>query len=90
VTAATSLTTGVSGDALALTPAGYPGNKSQIKTYTYQLDQVARDLGTAKWDVKQIEEYALSVRSLHRGAPTTTTTMPTTTSTPPSTTSTTS
>ena len=39
VTAATALTSPVSADALALTPAGYPGNASQIKTWTFQTGQ---------------------------------------------------
>jgi hypothetical protein len=59
VTAATSLTTGVSAGALALTPAGYPDNETQIKTYTAQLGEVSRDLGVAKGDVKAIETIAL-------------------------------
>ncbi|MGA3353696.1 MAG: hypothetical protein ABSD85_10990 [Acidimicrobiales bacterium] len=67
VTAATSLTTGLSGEALALTPAGYPGNESQIKTYNFQLNQVARDLGIAKGDVKAIEDIALGIRVFHFG-----------------------
>ncbi len=65
VTAATSLTTGVSAEALALSPMGYPGNESQIKTYYFQLGQVARDLGIAKSDVKQIEAIALGTHTLH-------------------------
>jgi hypothetical protein len=59
------LTNGLSAEALALTPAGYPGNESQIKTYTFQLGQVSRDLGIAKSDVKQIETIALATHSLH-------------------------
>jgi hypothetical protein len=65
VTSATSLTTGVSAGALALTPAGYPGNESQIKTWTYQLVQVANDLATAKQDIKTIEDIALGVQRIH-------------------------
>ncbi len=65
VTAATSLTTGVSAEALALTPAGYPGNQSQIKTWTYQLNEVGRDLGYAKSDVKAIEAIALGIHKIH-------------------------
>ena len=65
VTAATALTTGLSTEALALTPAGYPGNESQIKTYEFQLGQVARDLGIAKADVKGIEAIALGTYWLH-------------------------
>ena len=65
VTAATALTTGVSAEALALTPAGYPGNESQIKTWTYQLSQVGRDLVTAKDEVKAIEDIALDTHSIH-------------------------
>jgi hypothetical protein len=64
VTAATSLTTGVSAGALALTPAGYPGNQSQVKTYTFQLGEVSRDLGAAKADVKEIEAIALGLHKL--------------------------
>ncbi len=60
VTAAAALTTGLSADALALTPAGYPGNESQIKTYNFQLGQIARDLRIAKSDVKNIETIALN------------------------------
>jgi hypothetical protein len=74
VTAATSLTSGVSAEALALTPAGYPGNKSQIKTWTYQLAQVAKDLRVAKADVKAIEDIALSTHSIHFAKPVSTTT----------------
>jgi hypothetical protein len=80
VTAATSLTNGVSADALALTPAGYPGNKSQIKTWTYQLGQVSRDLGIAKRDVKDIEAIALRIHGIHFGKPVSTTTMTSTAS----------
>jgi hypothetical protein len=86
VTAATSLTTGVSTSALALAPAGYPGNKSQIKTYTFQLGQVAHDLGTAKRDIKEIEAIALNVHRLHILAPISSTTS--TSSTSPTTTTT--
>jgi hypothetical protein len=78
VTAATSLTNGVSADALALTPAGYPGNESQIKTWTYQLGQVSRDLGIAKRDVKDIEAIALGMHGIHFGKPVSTTTTTTT------------
>jgi len=79
VTAATSLTTGVSADALALTPAGYPGNESQIKTWTYQLGQVAKDLAIAKGDVKAIEAIALNTHHIHIFKPVTATTSTTTT-----------
>jgi hypothetical protein len=65
VTAATSLTTGLSTEALALTPAGYPGNESQIKTYNFQLGQVTRDLVIAKGDVKTIEDIALGTHKFH-------------------------
>ena len=65
VTAATALTTGLSANALALTPAGYPGNQSQIKTYNFQLAQVKKDLGMAKGDVKAIEDIALGLRWYH-------------------------
>ena len=84
VAAASSLTAGISADALTLTPSGYPGNESQIKTWTYQLDQVGRDLSKAKYDVQQIEQIALRVRFLPivKGVPaTTTTTVPATTTT---------
>jgi hypothetical protein len=87
VSAATALTNGVSAGALALTPAGYPGNESQVKTWDYQLNQVARDLELAKLDVKAIEAIALHTRLLPpplvSPAPTTTTTTvpPTTTTT---------
>jgi hypothetical protein len=64
VTAATTLTAGVSANALALTPAGYPGNKSQIKTYTFELGQVSHDLGVAKSEVKEIEVIALGLHKL--------------------------
>jgi hypothetical protein len=81
VTAATALTTGVSADALALTPAGYPGNKSQIQTWTFQLGRVARDVAAAKSDVKRIEAIALSTHRLHILSPTSTTTSTSTTTT---------
>jgi hypothetical protein len=64
VTAATSLTSEISADALALTPAGYPGNESQIKTWTYQVGQASHDLGVAKNDVNAIEDVALSLHKL--------------------------
>ena len=64
VSAATSLTAGVSAGALALAPAGYPGNESQIKTYEFQLGEVSRDLGKAKADVKEIEGIALGIHKL--------------------------
>jgi hypothetical protein len=69
VTAATALTSGVSTDALALTPAGYPGNASQIKTWTFQTGQAAHDLTVAKNDIKAIEDVALGLHKvpvLHR------------------------
>jgi hypothetical protein len=59
------LTTGLSTEALALTPAGYPGNESQIKTYNFQLGQVTRDLVIAKGDVKTIEDIALGTHKFH-------------------------
>jgi len=65
VSAATSLTTGVSAGALALTPAGYPGNQSQIRTYSYQLGQVSKDLATAQRDVNKIERVAQDMHGLH-------------------------
>ncbi|HMK96046.1 MAG TPA: hypothetical protein VK425_00785, partial [Acidimicrobiales bacterium] len=64
VTASASLTSGVSADALALTPSGYPGNQSQIKTWTYQLGQAHQDLSIANNDVKRIEAIALGVYRL--------------------------
>jgi len=79
VTAATSLTTGVSAEALALTTAGYPGNESQIKTWTTQLGQVAKDLAKAKDAVKHIEAIALNTHGIHIFKPVTTTTTSTTT-----------
>jgi hypothetical protein len=74
VTAATALTSGVSTEALALTPAGYPGNESQIKTWTFQLSQVGRDITTAKDNVKAIEDIALDTNSIHVLKPVSTTT----------------
>ena len=65
VTAATALTTNLSTNALALTPAGYPGNESQIKTYNFELAQAKRDLGVAKGDVKSIEDIALGAKEFH-------------------------
>jgi hypothetical protein len=64
VSAATALTSTVSADALALIPAGYPGNESQIKTWTYQTGQAAHDLAVAKNDVKAIEDIALDLHKL--------------------------
>jgi hypothetical protein len=64
VSAATALTTGVSSSALALTPAGYPGNASQIKAWTFQLSEVAHDLAAAKYDIKSIEKFALGLNRL--------------------------
>ena len=64
VTAATALTGPVSADALALTPAGYPGNASQIKTWTFQTGQAAHDLVVAKNDIKAIEDVALGLHKL--------------------------
>jgi hypothetical protein len=74
VTAATALTANLSTEALALTPAGYPGNESQIKTYSFQLSQVNRDLATAKGDVKAIEDIALDTHTFHFAKPVSTTT----------------
>lgn len=48
VSAAASLTTSLSTEALALTPAGYPGNESQIKTYDFQLGQISKDLAGSR------------------------------------------
>ena len=64
VPAATALTGPVSADALALTPAGYPGNASQIKTWTFQTGQAAHDLVVAKNDIKAIEDVALGLHKL--------------------------
>jgi hypothetical protein len=64
VTAATSLTTGVSAGALALTPAGYPANENQVKAYTTQLGEASHDLGVAKFDVKAIEAIALGAHAI--------------------------
>ncbi|MGA2530758.1 MAG: hypothetical protein ABSG36_16575, partial [Acidimicrobiales bacterium] len=72
VSAATSLTTNLSSEALALTPAGYPGNESQINTYKFQLAQVAKDLGIAKGDVKAIEDIALGIHPKRVSTTTTT------------------
>jgi hypothetical protein len=66
MTAATALTAGVSADALALTPAGYPGNESQIKSYSVNLRESSKDLGTAKVDIKRIETMALGAHKLPR------------------------
>ena len=65
MTAATALTTGLSTEALALTPAGYPGNESQIKTYAFQLGQVAQRSRDRQGDVKGIEAIALGTNWLH-------------------------
>jgi hypothetical protein len=83
VTAATALTNTVSAEALALTPSGYPGNKSQIQTWNFQLGRVARDLGVAKGDVKKIEAVALDTHRFHIASPVsaTTTSTPSTTTT---------
>ena len=81
VTAATSLTSGVSTEALALQPSGYPGNESQIKTWTNPLGQVAKDLAQAKQDVKKIEAIALDTHKIHVFKPVSTTTSTTTTTT---------
>jgi hypothetical protein len=92
VAAATSLTTGVSAEALALTPSGYPGNKSEIQTWIYQLRQVGRDLDRARDDVQRIEQMALSVHFLPSplvAGSTTTTVAATTTTTVAATTTTT-
>ena len=67
VSAATALTTGVSSSALALTPAGYPGNASQIKAWTFQLSEVAHDLAAAKYDIKSIEDIARGISRLPVG-----------------------
>jgi hypothetical protein len=67
VTAATALTNGVSSSALALTPAGYPGNASQIKAWTFQLSEVSHDLAAAKYDIKSIEDIARGLTRLPVG-----------------------
>jgi hypothetical protein len=64
VTAATVLTSPVSAEALALTPAGYPGNASEIKTWTVNTGEAAHDLGIAKNDIKAIEDVALGLHRL--------------------------
>jgi len=64
VTAATTLTGPVSAEALALTPAGYPGNASEIKTWTVNTGEAAHDLAVAKNDIKTIEEVALGLHKL--------------------------
>jgi hypothetical protein len=64
VTAATALTSPVSAEALALTPAGYPGNGSQIKAWTVNVGQAAHALGVAKNDIKAIEHVALGLHKL--------------------------
>lgn len=64
VTAATTLSSTVSADALALTPAGYPGNASEIKTWTVNTGEAARDLAAAKSDIKAIEDVALGIHKL--------------------------
>jgi hypothetical protein len=80
VTAATQLTTGVSAEALALTPAGYPGNQHQIQTWTFQLGQAQHALAAAKRDIKDIEAMALNTHRLHVVVPLSATTTSTTTS----------
>ncbi|HTW06421.1 MAG TPA: hypothetical protein VME46_02870 [Acidimicrobiales bacterium] len=64
VSAATTLTSGISADALGLSPSGYPGNASEIKTWDFQLSQAQHDLNVAKADVKLIEKIALGVPKL--------------------------
>jgi hypothetical protein len=64
VAAATALTSPVSAEALALTPAGYPGNASEIKTWTVNTGEAAHDLGIAKNDIKAIEKVALGLQKL--------------------------
>jgi hypothetical protein len=64
VTAAAALTSPVSADALALTPAGYPGNASEIKTWTVSNSEAAHDLSAAKNDIKAIEDVALGLHRL--------------------------
>jgi hypothetical protein len=64
VTAAAALTGPVSADALALTPAGYPGNASEIKSWTVSTSEAAHDLGVAKNDIKAIEDVALGLHKL--------------------------
>jgi hypothetical protein len=91
VTAAAQLTTGVSAEALALTPAGYPGNQSEIKAWAYALSRAQHDIAVARSDIKQIEAIALNVHRLHFLTPvasTTTTTVPPTTTTSSTTTTT--
>jgi len=64
VTAASGLTSPLSADALALTPAGYPGNGSQIGSYEVALRKASQDLTAAKNDVKDIEKIALGLDKL--------------------------
>jgi len=64
VSASSSLTTGISADALGLSPSGYPGNQSQIKTWDFQLAQAQHDLNVAKNDVKEIEAIALGMHRI--------------------------
>jgi hypothetical protein len=64
VAAASALTSPVSAEALALSPAGYPGNASEIKTWTVSTGQAAHDLRVAKNDIKAIEEVALGMHKL--------------------------
>jgi len=64
VAEATALTSPVSAEALALTPAGYPGNASEIKTWTVNTGEAAHDLGIAKNDIKAIEKVALGLQKL--------------------------
>jgi hypothetical protein len=64
VTAAAVLTSPVSAESLALTPAGYPGNGSEIKTWTVSTGQAGHDLSVAKNDIKAIEAVALGLHKL--------------------------
>jgi hypothetical protein len=64
VTAATALTSPISAEALALTPAGYPGNASQIKAWTVSVNHAARALVVARNDIKTIEDVALGLHKL--------------------------
>jgi hypothetical protein len=64
VTAASALSSPVSAEALALTPAGYPGNASEIKSWTVSTAGASHDLGIAKNDIKTIEDIALGLHKL--------------------------
>ena len=64
VTAAAALTSPVSAEALTLTPSGYPGNASEIKTWTVNTGGATHDIGIAKNDIKSIEDLALGLHKI--------------------------